>query len=528
MRLKDSKLGNWVATAMLAVATPVMAAHDKLEQLSRITIDWNKDIGDAKTELTVHVCPEPPMRRGGPIHDQAYEALRALKMSYARLQPWSVYPRLSIAELEPPAPGRTTWDFSLIDPFILDFYAAAEGRPIVLNWAMPEWLFRGPPPAYPQDPNEIAWRYLVRPVKELRDPSFQETAAYFRRLADWYIRGGFTDEYGQKHVSGHHLKIAYWEVLNEVEENYAGVGHGIDPQMYTALYDAIVSELRQVDPQMKYSALALADASSLQYFEYFLNAKNHKPDIPLDMASYHGYIGAKTGGTPAQWQREMFEEADRFGITMRKIEMIRHRLSPQTKTYVSEFGFQWGPETAKVVEGLNGAPTDSSEPNIPKEYWDLAGSVMAYVYLEAIRAGVDLFAASELVDYPGQLAGTNLIHWQTGEPNSIYRVIKLLHEQIPAEGKLLQTEVAGEGIEAQAFETAEGRKLLLINKTRELHRLHVEGAKGAVAVIVDPTPSGQPRRKRLQASDLLLQSHAVMVLSWAHHGGEEKNDSKAK
>ncbi len=499
---------------LLEVASAGNARPLALSESSKITVDWNQSVGQSRTELTVQVCFEPPMRRGSPIHRQVFDALRALKMSYARLQPWSVYPKLSVAELDPPANHRTSWDFSLMDPIILDSYAAAEGRPIGLDLAMPEWLFTGPPPAYPKDPDEIAWLYMIRPVKTLRDPTFEETAAYFSRVAQWYIRGGFTDEYGQEHLSGHHLKIDYWEVLNEIEENYLKIGHGIDPQMYTALYDAIVIELQKVDPVMKYSALALGDASSLQYFEYFLNAKNHKTGIPLDMVSYHGYLRAQTGATVEQWQRDMFDEADRFGVTMRKIQMIRDRLSPSTKTFVSEFGFQWGPEAEKADAGLTGAPTDSRDPRIPKEYWDLAGSVIAYVYLEAIRAGVDLFAASELVDYPGQMAGTNLIDWKTGEPNSVYRVVKLLHEQSLGQGNLVQTHVTGKTVEAQAFETPQGRRLWLINKTREPRRVRLDGSTVAVAFTLDPNTHTTPRREELSGSDLVLQPHAVVVLSW--------------
>ena len=40
----------------------------------------------------------------------------------------------------------------------------------------------------------------------------KEVAEYFGRLASWYIKGGFNDEYGVWHESGHHYKIAYWEV----------------------------------------------------------------------------------------------------------------------------------------------------------------------------------------------------------------------------------------------------------------------------------------------------------------------------
>jgi hypothetical protein len=455
------------------------------------------------------------MRRGGAIHDQAYVALRDLRVSYARLQPWFPYPKLSMAELDRPTSEHTSWDFSLIDPIVLDFYAAAEGRPIVLNFDIPGWLFKGQPPSYPDDPNEIDWRYQFGPnvSKELRDPTYREVADYYQRVAKWYIRGGFTDELGKVHHSGHHLKIDYWEVLNEQDE---GIAHELDPQAYTDLYDTVVPELREVDRQMKFSALALSDATNLHYFEYFLNPKNHKPGIPLDMVSYHDYITARTGHTPAEWQEEMFKDADDFLVTVRKIERIRQRLSPSTKTAINEFGFYWGPENDKIDIALKTDRSDMSEPTIPDEFWSLAASAFAYTFVGVARAGVDLLGAGELVDYPSQLAGSNLIHWQTGRPNAVYRVVKLLHDEFPPGVELVQTNVSGSGVEAQGFREKQRTKLLLVNKTASEIRVQVIPTSGAAATTtVDLYTGASPaREQRLQDNELSLGPHGVMIVSW--------------
>jgi hypothetical protein len=52
------------------------------------------------------------------------------------------------------------------------------------------------------------------------------------------------DELGKFHQSGHHYKIPYWEVLNEPD-----LEHNISPQLYTKMYDAIVSELKKISPE---------------------------------------------------------------------------------------------------------------------------------------------------------------------------------------------------------------------------------------------------------------------------------------
>ena len=50
---------------------------------------------------------------------------------------------------------------------------------------------------------------------EFRDPSFKEVADYYACGVSWCTKGGFKDELGVWHPSGHHYKIDYWEVLNE-------------------------------------------------------------------------------------------------------------------------------------------------------------------------------------------------------------------------------------------------------------------------------------------------------------------------
>ncbi|MFD1719025.1 hypothetical protein [Georgenia deserti] len=50
-------------------------------------------------------------------------------------------------ELTPPTATTTSWNFELLDPFVEDFVAAAEGRAIVANFAtIPTWMFVEPVP----------------------------------------------------------------------------------------------------------------------------------------------------------------------------------------------------------------------------------------------------------------------------------------------------------------------------------------------------------------------------------------------
>ena len=96
---------------------------------------WDKVTGVSKTTATLQVVVNPPLRRGSPIHDNAFKSLHDIQADYVRYVPWLPYPKLGIAELEPPANGKTSWDFSLIDPMTIDFLEATKGHSVILNFS---------------------------------------------------------------------------------------------------------------------------------------------------------------------------------------------------------------------------------------------------------------------------------------------------------------------------------------------------------------------------------------------------------
>ncbi|MBV9034547.1 MAG: glycosyl hydrolase family 39, partial [Acidobacteriaceae bacterium] len=316
------------ASLIVAVGSASVASGQKLE------IHWEKPDRISNTSATLQVVVNPPLRPGSRIAAPAYANVKRLGADYVRYVPWLPYPKLGVAELEPPSDGKTSWNFSLIDPMTIDFLKATAGHPVILNFStIPAWLFKTPKPVtYPKDPDQVTWDYTQG--TELRDPSGKELGDYYARLVSWYVNGGFTDELGKRHTSGYHFKIDYWEVLNE-----ADFEHQMTPQQYTERYDAIVGAIRKVAPQMKFVGLALAlPDRTPQMFEYFLNHQNHKPGIPLDMISYHFYAAPTADQTPEIQQYTFFEQADRFLATVRYIEAIRQRLSPGTRTTIDEIG----------------------------------------------------------------------------------------------------------------------------------------------------------------------------------------------
>jgi len=312
-----------------------------LAEKAKVTVNWDKVVTVSKTTPTLQVVVNPPLRRGSQIHDRVFQALRELGADYVRYVPWLPYPKLGVAELEPPQDGKTSWDFSLIDPMMEDFMNATAGHSVILNFStIPQWMFKTEKPVpYPADPDQVTWDY--EKGTEFRDASLKEVGDYYARLVSWYTQGGFTDEYGKRHESGHHYKIEYWEVLNEVDFE-----HQMSPETYTRVYDAIVSSIRHVEPQMKFVGVALAGTSPNTfleenipgYFEYFLNPKNHKPGIPVDMISYHFYANPTADQSPEVQQYTFFDQAAGFLNSVRYLESIRQRLSPKTQTDLDELG----------------------------------------------------------------------------------------------------------------------------------------------------------------------------------------------
>src|ERR1022692_351211 len=343
-RVKITIVSIWV----IAAVQPLLC--------QKVEVEWDKVNRVSVTTPTLQVVVNPPLRRGSPIHDRVYSDLQKLGADYVRYVPWLPYPKLGIAELEPPADGKTSWDFSLIDPMTIDFLNATRGHQVILNFStIPAWMFKtAKPVTYPQDPDQATWDYTQG--NELRDPTMKELGDYFARLVSWYTNGGFTDEFGKGHDSGHHFDIAYWEVLNEID-----LERKPTPEQYVRWYDAIVSAIKKVSPTTKFVGLALAyTAGDPQMFEYFLNPKNHQPGIPLDMISYHFYAVPTADQPPEVQQYTFFTQADHFLDIVRYIEDIRQRLSPATRTTINEIG--------AILPGDPGEP-GRAPATIPNSYW---------------------------------------------------------------------------------------------------------------------------------------------------------------
>lgn len=496
--------GAWLLLAVLIAS----AQSTKEPTVSLQDIKWSKKLRVSQSTPTLQVVTNPMLNQGSPIHDGALSALKSLGADYVRYVPWLPYPKIAVAELEPPRPNQTSWDFTYIDPVTKDFLNATEGHTTIINFStIPAWMFKTDQPVkYPEDPNQVFWNYTQG--TELRDPSGKELGDYFGRIVSWYTNGGFTDENGKKRTSGYHYSFPYWEVLNEVDFE-----HSTTPEQYTERYDAIVDGIRKVSPQTKFIGLALAKAGgNPKYYEYFLNPRNHKPGIPIDYISFHFYASPAVDEGLDEWQHSFFDQAEGFLATTRFILAIRDRLTPKVKVDTDELGVIL-PSDSEEIRASKALPD-----KIPHRYWNAAAALYAYLFVELSKMGVDVIGESQLVGYPSQFPSVSMIDYNNGKPNARYWVLKLIKDNFHPGDKLVTTKDSSSGshgILLQGFVTPHGKKVLVVNKTNReaVVELPTEWQHAHSSAVDEDTGDEEPRNANVDGTELKLAPFAVTILT---------------
>jgi hypothetical protein len=492
----------WLIIACLAV---IRASAQEPQPV--LEINWTKTILVSRSTATLQVVTNPMLNPGAPIHDGSFAALKALGADYVRYVPWLPYPKIAVAELEPPTKEKTSWDFTYIDPVTKDFLAATEGHSTIINFStIPAWMFKTDRPVkYPDDPNQVFWDYTKG--TELRDPTGKELGDYYGRLVSWFTKGGFTDENGKRHESGYHYTFPYWEVLNEIDFE-----HNTTPQDYTRRYDAIVEGIRKVSPETKFMGLALAaPGANPKYFEYFLNPKNHKPGIPLDYISFHFYATPALDEGLDGWQHTFFNQANGFLATTRYILAIRDRLSPNTKIDTDELGVIL-PTDDQEIRASKALPD-----RIPHRYWNAAAALYAHLFVELSKLGVDVIGESQLVGYPSQFPSVSMMNYNTGKPNARYWVLKMIKDNFHPGDKLVETAGTAQppDITIQGFITAQGKKVLVVNRTNSDKTINLAADMQNASTLTVDESSGDdaPQSAKTSAGELKLTPFAVTILT---------------
>ncbi len=484
---------------ILLMANSCGVDRDQADKV-RVSVDWGNKVNISGSYATLQVIPNPSHQQGSHLREPLWNSLRGLKAHYVRYSPWGIYPELKIAELKPPTPVRTYWDFSSLDPLFDYFMSAMEGRPVVMNYqAIPGWMFLDPRPEKPG--KEIGSLF--------RDNSGMELAEYFARIVAWYTKGGFRDENGKWHESGHRYDLGIWEILNEPDHESIAM----TKELYTSLYDAVVGEILKVQPQMKFMGLSMANMNLAQeWTSYFLDGNNHKPDVPVDYISYHMYATLPgKNDSPELYPMNVFNQADNHLKTIGIVDSIRQKLSPDTRIDINESGilFREPPAGWGRMEGNS----------IDHSFWNLSAAYYAYIYAGLARMGVNIIGKSTLWSDPNDWPEVSLLNWNNGKPNARYHVLKLITENFGPGDVIVETVTDHSGDEsqllAQGFITSGGtRKILLVNKSKNTLKVRIPGCKAGTVSYVDQTTGFEPPASmEISGSDMIIRSFGVALLT---------------
>lgn len=505
--------------ALALTIGPIAQAQNPLV----VSVDWTKEVGVSKTHATMQVIPNARARRGQPLHEVTYSAIKDLDAKYVRYLLWGPYPRLQIAALEAPTSKGTSWNFEHIDPELIDFLEATKGREPVVNFSsVPPWMLtRSKSSSYPKKLDEMDWGCVdgsFDPAHwQLRDPTGKELGDYYARIVSWYTRGGFTDENGRYHHSGHKYDLPWWGVLNE----FTFLG----PERYTIIYDAIVSAIRKVSPTTRFVSIEMAGMAFTgtpdpKFFEYFLNPKNHQPGIQVDMIGFHFYAIPAKSQDMEHWQYTFFDQTDALFTQIEFTESIRKRLSPDALVYLDELG--------SILPGDLATCSSKSAPAIPSLYWNLSAAHYAYLYAELTKRGISAAAQAGFSFYPGNFASVSMVDWNLGDLNARFHALKLIRRSFGPGDRLMLTKVgssisAQEDVYAQAFTTPAARKLLIVNKrSRAVEiQLNTLGKVHSVDVVDEESAKKGIRAEALDGQHLQLNPFAVVVVSFQHEPSDD-------
>jgi hypothetical protein len=183
---------------------------------------------------------------------------------------------------------------------------------------------------------------------------------------------------------------------------------------------------------------------------------------------------------------------------------MRKRLSPQTKTDTDELG---------VILPTDNNPADKVPP--PKAYWNLAGSLYAYLFIQLSQLQIDVIGESQLIGYPTQFPSVSMMNWENNKPNARFWVLKLLKNSFHPGDNLVETAVSSKDWAAQAYLTPAGRKMLVVNKRNRVLEISLPDAGKASALTVDLSTADGPARSIKPADGkITLEPFAVTVVSW--------------
>ncbi len=339
-----------------------------------------------------------------------------------------------------PENQQGVWDFSQDDQLIAAL--RTHGIPFYLDVRTgPPWMFTN--------------------TGQLRDQSFQEFATYMARLVGWYNKGGFTDDQGQFHSSGHQNWIHTWEIWNEPNSGYevpAPVANRAATWMeavpFARLYDTTVAAMRAVDPTILTGGPTLSSYPDIPYLRAFVQAVQQ----PLDFLSFHAYAISNTA------------DPDQNIFTALNGPRLLQRLIAAKQLLAARYPGKHVPIWIDEL-GLNEV---SRPPADPRGTEPIAYAFNAAVYAIFAQQGIDYFGQFPLVG-TNQLA---LIDYKTAQIYRTYWFFLLLARAFPVGSTLYPLSGPdGDGIVGLAAIAPDGQSLrVMIGNSQVAHPADHDGS----------------------------------------------------
>lgn len=375
--------------------------------------------------------------------------------------PQDPYPSYAVPLLS----SAAGWNFTLLDPLVADFAAAmlppppaGPPKPATLNLPVsPTWMWRGAGGVAPnQDPNQIEYPFdrYGNAGTAPADPTLEQLAGYFGRVASWYLAGGFVDTDGTARCNGHRYPFTHYEVLNEPSYAHNVSSHQLYVDYYDAITRAVLSSMAAAveacggppPPRLKFVGLEQGRSSDLAAARLFLNRSRHRRwgGAPIDAIAWHFYCHAPNASGAADFE-QFFGQIDAFvADAVRPLLGIRDRLMPGVAVLINEFG-------TELPGDIDSAGPAATPPWRIAGYQAAAAAAFAYAFGLLAQAGVDNLGLSQFVGHawaaecpnPMNLSreyypGLSMVDWATGTPTARLRTVAAITARVvPGQTRLL-------------------------------------------------------------------------------------------
>ena len=278
------------------------------------------------------------------------------------LNPW--HTRVQVVADGIPLTAPDTWDFTELDTMLSTIQATGDHSPEFQIGTAPAYLST-----------------TIVPTGQILPASIPAFAQMSANIVRYYNTGGFTDN-GKHYQSPTPYPVTWWGIFNEPDIN------GVTAAEYVTLYNAVVPQMAQADPSIKFVAVELAGGPE-DYLPTFVNGVN--ANAPVDVVAKHFYSTCDQ----RDFDQSLFSTIPEFAI--------------QVQTMYTEL---------KANPALANVPVWITENNVNADYSNngISNCNPPRKFVTDLRGSSPFFAAwrSLVFEQLGEAGAQALYHWAFG------------------------------------------------------------------------------------------------------------------